>query len=562
MRRSWLPLALACHLLLALGYAIATPAAEGPDENSHYDYAWQIANAGRLPLPAAVAAARGLPQSEGAVLAHHPPLYHALLAAVLAASGRDDTVMAPLPNRTFGDPTAPGRWLHWLHGSGQGEGLLRLLRGVSVLLGLCTVALVHRLGRAACPAEPRIADLAALLTACLPMHSFLHGVLNNDVLAVTLCTAALLAMVRLVQAPAVGARGGAVLGALLGLALLTKATTLFLLPLAAVSLAVAGRRIAVARAAVAAAIAVVAVGGWWFVRNLTLGVDLLGLAAHDASFAPIPPELRARWLLHRYLPEVFPSLLGRFGWFALPLPAALAWTGAAVALLAAAGLLRSLRAAERATAPRPLWLLLAAPLLVFAGTTWFNWTAPQPQGRLLLPAIGPGAVLVAAGLVRATAHWRGRRWLAALLPLAGAAVLLAWFMPAFARGLAPAPAWHRTLVGAITAMPASSIPWAQLPPDAPLDAPPTLRWVDADAPADARYSLYVFDDGGRVWLASHEWTGGAFVVAGDTLTLPEQGWVMLPRGVRLWCKLRRLPAAPDDDPAALPATFPLPLTRR
>ncbi|MFY9344325.1 MAG: glycosyltransferase family 39 protein, partial [Planctomycetota bacterium] len=236
MPRPLLGLALALHVLFAASYAVTTPAFEAPDENCHYEYAWQLGNAGRLPLGAALAATRGLPQTEGAQLGHHPPLYYALLGGLLAATGTDDTVFGPRLNEQFGVPDAAGRHLKFQHGSGQGEVVLLLLRLVSVLLGAITVMLVHRLGTAVCPGTPRVADLAALLVACLPMFSFLHGVLNNDVLATTLATATTLELVRLATAERLARWPAVRLGLLLGLALLTKLTTLFLLPLLAVAL--------------------------------------------------------------------------------------------------------------------------------------------------------------------------------------------------------------------------------------------------------------------------------------------------------------------------------------
>ncbi|MEO6596755.1 MAG: hypothetical protein ABIP94_18565, partial [Planctomycetota bacterium] len=80
MRSPLLWLALLCHLCLATGYALLTPSFEGPDENSHYEYAWSLANNGHLPLSPGLAMSRELPQTESAALAHHPPLYYALLA--------------------------------------------------------------------------------------------------------------------------------------------------------------------------------------------------------------------------------------------------------------------------------------------------------------------------------------------------------------------------------------------------------------------------------------------------------------------------------------------------
>lgn len=568
MRSPWLWLALALHVVLATGYAWRTPTFEGPDENSHYEYAWHIANAKDLPLAASLVQARGAPQTDGAALAHHPPLYYALLAAALVATGTDDTVFGPRLNPAFGDPSAASRRLRFLH-ERRPSRVLFGLRLLSVLLGALTIVCVHRLGRITCPATPRVADLAALLVACLPMWTFLHGVVNSDVLAALLSSATLLALARLHATERPSAANALGTGALLGLAWLTKLTTLFLGGIALVVALVVWRREARAgrgrrwlgRCGLAAA-AALAISGWAFVRNQALYGDPLALAMHDAAFPPIPAEYRWPFFRDVFLRDVFTSLLGRFGWFSLEPPPVLVWCGAAAAALALAGLARAAFDRPRSGLPRPLWLLALACALVFAGTATFNWTAPQPQGRLLFPAIAPAAVLLAAGLVRATARLPRRRWLVALLPLTAAAVFSGWFAPAFDPALAPAPPDQRSLVGAIAApVRAPAIEWTVALPPTPLVAPPTLRWQDPGAAPDTRYTLYARDAAGRVWLATHEWTHGDLVVRGAKLTLPDAAWQFLPRGRPLEFVLRRVPATDDDDPAALPASAGLPFVR-
>ncbi len=564
--RSLLWFALVCHVAFATAFAFTTPSFEAPDENSHYEYAQHLANAGTLPLAPGLAQQRGLPQTEGAARAHEAPLYYSLLAAAQRLTGTDDTVFGPVINPAFGNPQQPSQHLHNLHGSGQGEGPLRLLRCLSVLLGAITIVLVHRLGRACCPTQPRVADLAALLAACLPMSAFLHGVLNNDVLGITLATATVLHLVRMLQQERVRDADGIRLGILLGLGLITKLTTAFLGGLAFVVFVTMWRRQhdrrSLARAAMLAAGITLMTSSWWFLRNLHLYGDPLAVSVHDAAILVIPPEYRWDYLLGGFLPQVFPSLLGRFGWFTLPPPAALSWGALGVAGIALLGLLRTASERQRSHAVRGWGLLLLTLLLVFAVATVFNWKAPQPQGRLLLPAIGPAAVLLAAGLLRATTRLPGRRWLALVLPLTTLAVFVFWFRPAFDPSLAPAPADHRALVGGIVGEVANpAITWQQPMPATPASAPPTLHWADPGAPADARYTLYAYDTHGRVWLASHEWTQGALVLSGDQAPMPEVAWQMLPRGIDLFLKLRRVPKTADEVPTALPTSAPLPFRR-
>ncbi len=578
MRSPMLWLALACHLFLATGYAVLTPSFEGPDENSHYEYAWHIANAAQLPLSPGLASARGLPQTEGAVLAHHPPLYYALLAVCLATFGEDDTVFGPIPNPTFGDPASTGQHLHFLHGGdetspwGEGRQVLLGLRLVSVLLGLASIFGVHRLGRVCCPAQPAVADTAALLVSCLPMWSFLHGVLNSDNLATLLATVTVLMLVKIARSERLAT--GTVLGTgvLLALALLTKLTALFLAPLTVVVFALAIRRDARAghgrRALVltlGSLVTTIAISGWMFVRNAQLYGDPLALSAHDAAFQPIPAEFRwhyfwgtAPWpaSVPSFLPDVFTSLLGRFGWFHLPPHPALVWAGAALTVCACLGLV--LLAFDRSRMPRPLWLLVGACLLVFAGTAHFNLTAPQPQGRLLFPAVGPAAVLFAAGLLRLgqMLHMqRVGRWLCALPPLVGAVVLLLWFKPAFDPSLAPGPDHYASMVGGVVdEVHTPGIMWREPFPALPANVPPTLRWSDPGAGPDVLYSLYAYDDHGRVWLASYEW---GVALRGGEAVVSEMAWSLLPKGRDLFLELRRVPdwrkgERLDEVPASAP----------
>lgn len=575
LRRPLLWLAVLCHLLLAGSYACATPCFEGPDENAHYQYAWHLANARELPVTPTVAAAEGRsPLDASVVLAHHPPLYYALLAAVMVARGESDTVGTYAANPAFGQPGAPGRYLNFVHGGDErsprsdGQQLLLALRFVSVLLGLGTLLLTHALGQVTCPDSPLVGDTAALLVACLPMWSFAHGVLNSDALANLLATAVLLLLARTARDAEFGWGAALGTGALLGLALLTKLTTLFLLPLTALAVFVAiarspGLRAGIAWRGLATVGVALAISGWCFVRNAQLYGDPLAMAAHDAAFPPIPPAAVAGWFWHGFLPQVFTSLLGTFGWFALPPHPVLVWAGTALTALALLGLVLP-NAHGR---PRPLWLLVLACALVFAATAHFNLKAPQPQGRLLFPAVGPAAVLVAAGLLRAGTTLRIPRlrgaWLA-LPPLTAATVFLAWFRPAFRIDLAPAQPHFASLVGDIAKDPGigpQPIRWRTPLPEGPRADSPKLSFSPpADAPPDAVYSLYAYDATGRIWLASHEW---GVSVTGDSVQLPDGAWQFLPKDRDVSVVLRQVPDwSKGERTATMPRSKPLTLRRR
>lgn len=134
--------------------------------------------------------------------AGQPPLYYLLPAFALA----------PARNHL----TGPGQW--------------QLLRLWSILCGAVAVWAAWLLGRWLFPGKP---DFGGLLlggwTACLPMAAFVRSVVTNDALFFSLSALVFLFFVRWRH---YSHRRAVVMGVLVGLALLTKASALALVPVA------------------------------------------------------------------------------------------------------------------------------------------------------------------------------------------------------------------------------------------------------------------------------------------------------------------------------------------
>ena len=403
MRRPVLGLALVCHLVLATGYLLYTPAFEGPDENSHAYYASFLAHRHSLPVVEGSSEPFDLSPWDESPLGHHPPLYYGLLAVTMQVMGRADTV----PTFALAETPTP---LHFRHGHDELSPvspeivLLWVLRGWSVLLGLITILLVHRLGRIVFADRPGVADGAALLLACLPQFSFIHGVLDNGNLAITLSHGVLLVLVCALSRKRLSLGSGAALGALTGLALITKLTSLFLVPVLGATYLVClwrwtDRRREILLSGFLLGVIAVAFSGWAFLRNMELYGDPLAEAAMAAISAEhmVPEGMELDFLIQIFLPGVFTSFVGYFGWWTLPAPVWLLVVWIGLGVLGGVGWVVGWRRGFRPSAG--MWTLLLAAAVLFAALAQFNLTFVAQHGRYLFPAAGPMLILLMAGLV-------------------------------------------------------------------------------------------------------------------------------------------------------------------
>lgn len=560
MKRPLLWLALLLYLT-AGGLAVwITPAHEGPDENDHAYYAYYLACTGERPAILGSAARNGAAKYTEASLGHHPTLYYRVLAGVAYLLGVADTAPAWRSNPEWQRPDSPTRHLHWLHGADEaGAGsselwVLRAWRSVSLLCGLATLLLVHALARVVVPGCGAVADGAVLLLAALPQWAWLHGMVENGNLATTLCTAVLLLGACAVRDGRLPVRRALAIGVLSGLALHTKLTSLFLLPwlVAGAWLALrragVGQRRGVGLGFVLALAVALLVAAPFFWQNHRLYGDLLAMAAHRDAYASnlVPDALRWSWLAGEFPARTLRSVVAGYGWAQLPAPAAVEAGFAALALAGLGGWLL----------PRPEWLrgrgaLLAALglafVLVAASLVHFNRTFFQPQGRYLFPALGAGAILVAAGLSAWARQWPRLavlRW-----PGIAALLLLAWIPPLVvlrpAMGGTPAPPdphYASMVAGLRTPAPAprQGVRASEPADGAAQAAAPLFRWEDPEAPGGAQYSLHVWLEAtGQLVVATAEW--GGIGIADREFRMPDAAWRALPESGAVRWKVRRLP---------------------
>jgi 4-amino-4-deoxy-L-arabinose transferase-like glycosyltransferase len=414
-------LILAAYLIIAALYAHYTPPWQVPDEPAHYNYVAQIVADGCCPVIAPGDYDQGyLNELTGSGFPddadlspieyedHQPPLYYLLATPIFVLSG----------------------------------GSLTALRLFSVALSAVTIILIYLVAIRVLPDRPEIALASAAFVAFVPQHVAMMAGVNNDSLAELVLGLNLLALVTYLgnSSPADGeARQGvhpALLGLLVGLAFLTKATvTLITPPLVALAIFLRRRREEqswgwFARQAAWAGGIALAIGALWWVRDVTVygWPDLFGLATHD-QVATAGGQLRTADLIAEigwgeYLPlfftTTFHSFWGQFGWMGVPMPPRtyliiglfVVWdiVGYCGLLIAFRKRLNLVNAARDGG-----WLLVALAGLTALAYVGYNLSFVQFQGRYLfpaLPALGLGAALGVLGwTLILRERWPLLRWM-------------------------------------------------------------------------------------------------------------------------------------------------------
>ncbi|MGC9400447.1 MAG: glycosyltransferase family 39 protein [Anaerolineae bacterium] len=468
---------LATFVLLAVTYSVSVPIFETPDELFHYPMVEHLATEHALPtLPTEPGGEAGPWQQEGA----QPPLYY-LLAALLTtpidtSDLTDVRVLNPQAARgvAMPDRSNPNVVLHnpererfpW-----RGTVLaIHVARLFSVLLGVWAVTLSWRLIRALFPARPHLALAVAATHAFTPMFVFISSAVNNDALVIPLSILALLLMVRTLKQELNYPSAELRLGLAVGLAILSKAGALALLPLAAAtSLWTTWQRlgrpsrptwawaIAFAKSLLTWIMPAALVAGWWYARNFRLYGDPLGLNAFLAVVGRrvSPPSLTDLWSERG---SFLTGYWGNFGWLNIPMPDPLYTLLTTLMLLAALGLFWRLLLWLREEKPlwRRLWPFYWQPLTAARAMAWawpaavfvalIRWTrlTMASQGRLVFPALPLWSLGLIWGLLTWVPAQRVRlaRAIMAALPTLLLALtvmaLPAWILPSY-RPPAPLP---------------------------------------------------------------------------------------------------------------------------
>jgi len=344
-----LVLILGLFILLGFSYALITPVFEASDELWHYPMIRHLADGNPLPVQVYDPAEAGPWKQE----ASQPPLYYYVGAALTFWIDTDDMeeIRWLNPHVDNGIITEDGNTNLAIHDPNENpwQGTLlavRIVRLASVLMSAGTVLLTYLIAKEVAPDRPEIALGATAVNAFLPMFLFISGAVNNDNLAILLASLAVWMMIRSVtNTPKVWY--WLLLGAVIGLGVLTKQGTFALLPLAWGTIFIVRWQVVVLgdnghfghaqykrfssysqlfKALLQSIlffalllIPVVLIAGWWYWRNIQLYGDFLGWSAFIAVLGEraSPASLAQLWDERQ---GFMMSFWGLFGGVNIPMP--------------------------------------------------------------------------------------------------------------------------------------------------------------------------------------------------------------------------------------------------
>ena len=411
----WLLAIIGLHLLIGLLYDWATPIFEASDEGAHFVVIRWIALGNGLPRRGD----QGAWEHEG----FQPPLYHALAAGLVFWVDMSDMEQAYVlnPYSKLGIPGTPHNANLFRHTASQrfpyrGTALaVHIVRWFSIGLSAATIWLTFYLALKVFPARERLALLAAALVAFNPKVVFVNASANNDNLLMLLSTAALIVMIDLMQPSVPRLRWkAALLGLLLSLVVLAKASGLVLWPVAALGAGwgvwrrVRGQGPGALRSLIIDFGLLIAgmfalallLTSWWFWRNQRLYGQWLGAGNLDAIFGGLQftrttlfELIRDEWY------GFYLSYWSVFGAFSILPPEWVHYFFHAVTLGAIVGSFVELVRCRLRPRAEPFLLALFC-VLTFVGVVALTLQIYASQGRLLFGAIAPLSIFMAAGIMR------------------------------------------------------------------------------------------------------------------------------------------------------------------
>lgn len=443
---------LAVFILLAVGFSLG-PIFEGPDELEHYRFVRELAETRALPDPRQ-------PHEEY----HQPPLYYVLAALIKAPINDADFEQVEVnPYHLYhnhGEKFIAGNdnKNHLIHPQSEsfpfiqsGTALaVHLIRLLSVACGACSILMCYFIFSMLWPNRSDLRLFSLAIGACWPLMLYMSSTVSNDALTILLSCLSLLLVLRQVRhGPSL--LSAMIMGLVLGLALLTKVSSLLLAIPVGVAVAIDLRH--TWKHALVTLTLTIAIAGWWYARNMLLYGQV------SAMYSSWPAlEVQAGQL-------AFSDGLGRLSFVYQRLWARLGANSIVVApaiyrffdVLTALGLVGAVVQFARRwrirhekpwahSIPREIVVMTAFAIALLAAIVYYTYTNwAGNQGRFLLPGVAIWSALLAVGLevwVPRSIRLPATFCFMGIMASVAAACLFGYYLPAYRPLTAPTQLEH------------------------------------------------------------------------------------------------------------------------